>query len=308
MSDFNKEKLIVELADDVTADGPIIPRRYTLTHSDETGDLCLSIGKYYDYSKVNYLRDEVLGCWVCKENGEYILKLQVLLDTCGEIDTTEKRDKIFRRELPLAITAIIYGDRKLFAAYEVLYECKLFIKFKSRYEKYNVEEQWGCVKDYKTEDCDDRFIINEVDNSLYRAMVDSEGDEIDVDQFKPMSIEENMINYPVPFPPGIEYPYPTGPKNKNVIVEKALINMVSSYIKNEVDVTMGKNTPFCLRQSEVLNAKVVATYGPCRQEYEITVGVKAGKTPPPYYNFVITLLISENKVTVKSVKNPREEI
>ena len=37
LSDFNKEKLNVVFATDIDKSGPIIPRRYTLTHSDETG-------------------------------------------------------------------------------------------------------------------------------------------------------------------------------------------------------------------------------------------------------------------------------
>ena len=38
LSDFNKEKLNVVFATDIDKSGPIIPRRYTLTHSDETGE------------------------------------------------------------------------------------------------------------------------------------------------------------------------------------------------------------------------------------------------------------------------------
>jgi len=43
MSEFNPEKLTVEYRDIVTATKPIIPRRYTLTHSDDTGELFLTI-------------------------------------------------------------------------------------------------------------------------------------------------------------------------------------------------------------------------------------------------------------------------
>ena len=108
LSDFNKEKLNVVFATDIDKSGPIIPRRYTLTHSDETGELFLSIGKYYDYSKVNESRDEVLGCWNCDENNLYYLRFEVLLDACGGEEKLAIRNKIFRNELPMAIRAIIY--------------------------------------------------------------------------------------------------------------------------------------------------------------------------------------------------------
>ena len=121
MSDFNKEKLNIVFADDIDNDGAIIPRRYTLTHSDETGELFLSIGKYYDYSKVGELRDEVLGCWSCDENNLYYLRLEVLLDTCSDEEKIAIRNKIFRNELSMVIKAIIYGEREFFLIHKELY-------------------------------------------------------------------------------------------------------------------------------------------------------------------------------------------
>lgn len=301
MNDFNKGRVEVTLADGVSEDWPIIPRKYTLTHSDETGQLFLSIGKCYDFSKVNDSRDEVLGAWVCNDDGSYILKMEVLLDGAGDEDITEIRNNIFRRELPLAIKAIIYGDRKLLSKNESLYDCKMYIRFKSRYEKYNVEELWGCVKDYKVEECSEDCRSDE-----FRLIADADNNEINVEKFSPMNMEGNMVKYPMPFPPDINYPNSPGFKNKNTIIERALIDMLSLYIQNEVYMSFGRNTPFCLRQSEVLNARVVATYGPCRQEYEVTVGVKAGRTPPPFFNLIITFIINNSRVTVKAVKSPRE--
>ena len=152
LSDFNKEKLNVVFATDIDKSGPIIPRRYTLTHSDETGELFLSIGKYYDYSKVSELRDEVLGCWSCDENNLYYLRLEVLLDTCNDEEKIAIRNKIFRNELPMVIKAIIYGDREFFLIHKELYGSKVIIKFKSSNKTYNAVEHWGYVKDYKVKE------------------------------------------------------------------------------------------------------------------------------------------------------------
>ncbi len=57
MSNFNPEKLFVTYKDGVTATGPIIPRRYTLTHSDVTGDLFLTIGCQYAWENINAMGD-----------------------------------------------------------------------------------------------------------------------------------------------------------------------------------------------------------------------------------------------------------
>lgn len=302
MSNFDKEKLNIIYNDDIDNNGPVIPRRYTLTHSDETGELYLSIGRCYDYSKVGKLRDEVLGRWSCDDNG-YILIFEVFLDMLEDEEKTAKRDKIFRDHLPMAIKSIVYGDMELFEAHESLYECKVFIKFKSKYHKYNVKEQWGCVKDYKIDNCD-----------FCRMETGKFNPGIPFEKFVPMNPgnsnnnNTNLINYPGPFPKGPQYPYNygnKGNKKKSDVIERALMEMLYSYIENSVFLTFGKNTPFCLDEGEILDARVVATYGPCRQRYEVVVGVRAGKRTPPYNNLIITFEIDNKKVTVKSIKNPR---
>ncbi|MCQ2969899.1 MAG: DUF3888 domain-containing protein [Clostridium sp.] len=313
MSDFNKEKLNVIFANDIDKNGPIIPRRYTLTHSDETGELFLSIGKYYDYSKVNDLRDEVLGCWSCDDdNNLYFLRLEVLLDACGGEEKIAIRNKIFRNELPMAIKAIIYGDRELFLSNEELYECKIIINFKSSNPNYHAIEQWGCVKDYKMNDVDKCRYYRQKNNKPMNNLNMANNQE-NMENFQSMNMEGNLVNYPMPFAPGMQYPPQggpsgqMGPQNRCWIIERALMDMLFPYIENEVFLSFGKNTPFCLRQGRILNARVISNYGPCRERYEIVVGMKAGRVPPPYDNIIITFLISNNKVTVKSVKNPRLE-
>ena len=63
MSKLNPEKLSVEFKDGVTSTEPILGRRYTLTHSDITAELFLTIGLTYAYDKIDAMRDEVLGEW-----------------------------------------------------------------------------------------------------------------------------------------------------------------------------------------------------------------------------------------------------
>ena len=73
MSRLKPEKLSVEFRKGVTTTEPIIPRRYTLTHSDVTADLFLTIGLIYAYDKVNAMRDEVLGEWINAQNGYFFM-------------------------------------------------------------------------------------------------------------------------------------------------------------------------------------------------------------------------------------------
>ena len=71
MSHLNPEKLSVEFMTGVTPTVPIIPRRYTLTHSDITAELFLNIGLTYAYDKINAMRDEVLGEWIESKGGYF---------------------------------------------------------------------------------------------------------------------------------------------------------------------------------------------------------------------------------------------
>ena len=50
--EFTPDKLEITLIDPVTENGPVEGRKYTLTHSDETGMLFLDIGNVYNYSAI----------------------------------------------------------------------------------------------------------------------------------------------------------------------------------------------------------------------------------------------------------------
>ena len=68
MSQLNPQKLQVKFAEGITPYGPVIPRAYTLTHSDSTGELFLTVGLQYDHRQISgwytrLMRDEVLAEW-----------------------------------------------------------------------------------------------------------------------------------------------------------------------------------------------------------------------------------------------------
>lgn len=279
MEETKKGKLFVEFGEGVYPNKIELPRKYTLTHSDETGDLYLVVGKDYDYSKINETRDEVLGNWI-KENDEYILICEVLLDNDKGVSGTIIRDTIFRRELPLAIGAIIRGDKDAINTVDGCLNAKIMIKFKSKVAEYNVVEQWGVVSDYLSK------MRSEFNESFPLQPIGS--------------------NFAKPYPPNTNVILPPTPKNIWRNISEALVTMLGSYIRTEVELSFGRRTPYCLINTNILDVRQVNNYGPCSREYEVTVGVRAGRNPPPYNNLIITFLINENRVTVKSTKNPRE--
>ena len=149
MSKFNAEKLSVEYRNGVTATKPIIPRKHTLTHSDITGDLFLTIGTQFAWDKVNLdMRDEVLGEW--KTSGNCLYYNVFLFIDQGEHDLTAatRRNEIFRRELPLALTAIRYGDRFLFGLCPNLDNALIIVNFMSTHPQFARQEIWGTFNSY----------------------------------------------------------------------------------------------------------------------------------------------------------------
>jgi len=135
----------VEYRDGINEYEPIYNRKYTLTHSDQTGELFLTIGREYAYDKVGFMRDEVLAEWKEHEGHPY---LYVYVYINGQTDQviSAKRNEIFRRELPLALKAIYYGDRNFFDNYFCLKNAPIWIYFDSQNPQYLSFENWGSFE------------------------------------------------------------------------------------------------------------------------------------------------------------------
>ncbi len=74
MKNLKPSKLTVQFLPGAQPDGPILPRRYTLTHSDSTGELLLSIGLEFNRPQISgwytrLMRDEVLAEWIDSSKG-----------------------------------------------------------------------------------------------------------------------------------------------------------------------------------------------------------------------------------------------
>jgi len=113
---FDDGKLKVTFAPGTLPDGPIAPRRYTLTHSDRTGQLFLTIGAEYDGKALRSLqvrleRDEVLGEWVISD-GRPRLELHMTAQAGLPIfGTAAVRRRIFHGYRSLVLAALEHAER-----------------------------------------------------------------------------------------------------------------------------------------------------------------------------------------------------
>jgi hypothetical protein len=149
MEKLDPEKLYVEFRPGVTPTEPIIPRRYTLTHSDVTAELFLTVSPEYAYDKINEMRDEVLAEWSIMDD-RYYLYAYCYVDG-GEfgLAVSAIRNTVFIKQLPLALEAIRYGDRAFFRAHPILGYAPVYINFSSTDPYLNRTEYWGTMNDYK---------------------------------------------------------------------------------------------------------------------------------------------------------------
>ena len=146
------EKLNVKFMQGVHSRGPITGRRYTLTHSDFSGDLFLSVGLEFDGKAISGLytrlmRDEVLAEWL-KQDEKFSLNVYCHVSGGIILGTAGWRYSIFNRELPLVLRCICNGDRDLFDEYPILKNSIIFVHFKSKNKKYHKVEKWGTPSNF----------------------------------------------------------------------------------------------------------------------------------------------------------------
>jgi hypothetical protein len=153
MTRLNPKKLHVQFAAGITPKGPLTPRRYTLTHSDSTGELFLTIAPEVDHKQISgwytrLMRDEVVAEWQDSEDGP---ALHLFCHVSGGLafGSAGMRYAIFQRELPLVLEAFCFGDGGLFEAQPELDRAPIWIHFQSTNRRYHKTERWGTPADYR---------------------------------------------------------------------------------------------------------------------------------------------------------------
>jgi hypothetical protein len=153
MERLNPEKLHVTYLTGATPEELILPRRYTLTHSDRTGELFLSIGAEYETKQISKLytrlmRDEVLA-ELTDDEDNLIFRVYCHVSGGFVLGTAKWRYNIFQSELPLVLEAIRYGDKTLFEQNPQLDNTPVLMHFKSTDIRFNKVENWGTMADYR---------------------------------------------------------------------------------------------------------------------------------------------------------------
>ena len=153
MKRLDPQKLNVTYSSGVTAEDLILPRRYTLTHSDRTGELFLTISNVYNTKQISNLyaklmKDSVFAEFIREEDG---LVFRVYCHVSGGFvfGTAKWRYAIFCHELPLVVEAIRFGDRKLFEGNPNLDSTPVLAHFRSTASRFNKVENWGTISDYR---------------------------------------------------------------------------------------------------------------------------------------------------------------
>ncbi len=151
MSDFNPNKLHLVFKDSIDKYTLNLPRKYTLTHSDSTGDLFLTIGSEYDFEQISslytrFMRDEVLAEWQ-KSNDHYELHVYMHVSGGFCFGWAGLRDRIFCYHLPLVLQAFTYGDKKLIEEIPEIEDSQIIVHFQSKNKKYDRTETFGQIKE-----------------------------------------------------------------------------------------------------------------------------------------------------------------
>ena len=153
MSNFAPEKLHVQFDQGIKSREADFPRRYTLTHSDATGELFLTIGTTYDHKALSGLynklmRDEVLGEWQTGQQPRLLVHCHV---SGGLVLGPAKwRESIFRQHLPMVLEAMCYGDRGFLLENKELLDADITVYFHAKQDALDCEENWGKVRNYST--------------------------------------------------------------------------------------------------------------------------------------------------------------
>ncbi len=147
------DKLHVKFIGKAEPEKPAHPRKYTLTHSDRTGDLFLSVGMDYDQLTISgwytrLLRDEVLAEYLVNDDGP---ELHVYCHVSGGLvfGTASWRYSIFRYHMPDVLQAFHYGDGRFLIAQPEFDKAPVIVHFLSTNSRYNKVEPWGRLQDYQ---------------------------------------------------------------------------------------------------------------------------------------------------------------
>lgn len=128
-------------------DEPVKGRKYTITHSDMTGELFVFVGESFAEDQITVMRDEVRIGWE-HYNKSIALIGSVMVDGSGISGNAYFRNKIFYDEMPTALQALRQADRFLFDKWPDLDNATVYIHFISNNPVYNQVYDFGYIGYY----------------------------------------------------------------------------------------------------------------------------------------------------------------
>jgi hypothetical protein len=153
MKRLNPGKLNVTYLTGTTPEHIDLPRRYTLTHSDRTGKLFLSIGAQFNSRQISsiytrLMRDEVLA-ELSYQSGSPVFRVYCHVSGGIVVGTAGWRYRILQHEMPLVLEAIRYGDQALFEHNPELDTASVLVQFSSTNSRFDQVENWGIISRYR---------------------------------------------------------------------------------------------------------------------------------------------------------------
>ncbi|TFH37818.1 MAG: hypothetical protein E4G99_01450 [Anaerolineales bacterium] len=155
MSELIPAKLHTHFVPPTQATSPRHPRWYTLTHSDRTGDMFLTIAAEIDQQQIagwytRLMRDEVVAEWQY-EAGRASLNVHCHVSGGLIVGGGAWRVAIFRGHMSLVLEAFRHGDRAMFQENPELDQAQVWVHFHARQKELNLVEPCGVLGDYKQE-------------------------------------------------------------------------------------------------------------------------------------------------------------
>lgn len=146
--ELDPQKVFVQYRDIMRPYGPVMNRKYTITHSDTTAELFVFVAKNYAEDQITSLRDEVKVAWEQYEKG-FALIGSVIVDGNGVIGNAYARNNIFYNEMPTALQALRKADRFLFEKEPNLDNTPVFIHYISSEPEFYKVYDYGMIGLYK---------------------------------------------------------------------------------------------------------------------------------------------------------------
>nr|WP_083489307.1 staygreen family protein [Heyndrickxia shackletonii] len=149
VSEWTSETLSVNIAPPATVFHPLEGRKYTLSQSEYTGKLFLSISNQFSKQTNDLDVSEILQAEWITLMGEYALNGNISMNG-SESDRrlTQVRCMIFQKELPELIRMLVIADNQFFNNYPLLLDAPIIIHFNTDIPEFSGTFQLGTPRQY----------------------------------------------------------------------------------------------------------------------------------------------------------------